>query len=559
MTMQSGHRARSTVRVLRLGLLACALGLHGQSAGSGEAIASQGERMYREGIAPSGEPLRALVKGSAPVPGTAFTCVSCHQRAGFGGRLEGVSIPPVTGPRLFAPRFVSSPELSPEERQEFHLASDLRRPAYTEASLARVLRTGLDPAGRELLDTMPRYALTDPEAQALIAFLKTLSARPDPGVTERELRLATVFTEDVSEADRAALLAPLERFIDFHTPAGAGRGSRLLLRSGTQTSTQAYRKLVLAKWVLKGAPGSWRKQLEDHLRREPVFALVGGIASGSWQPIHDFSEAHRLPCLLPLTDLPVVSDQDWYTLYFAKGYVQEGEAAARFLAERLELSADAGILQVVQDTAEGRALAEGFDAQWSGLGRRPVRTLRLGRRTPLPKAFLLQRLKEGNPPAILLWTGADAFPALDALGRTEGAVRDVVLSARLLQEAWGKVPEAARGFAHFTYPYRFPRQDGSYRQFAPEWTTGVHTGSRIPGQAATLVRVLNQALKDMDRHFHRDHLLDVIGLQMDQPAPDYERLSFGPGLRYASKGCHLVQVAAGDPPRLLLSGGGRSH
>ncbi len=68
-------------------------------------------------------------------------------------------------------------------------------------------------------------------------------------------------------------------------------------------------------------------------------------------------------------------------------------------------------------------------------------------------------------------------------------------------------------------------------------------------QQATL-----QGLNRIYDNLYRDHLLDVMSLQMDLTVRDYERFSFGPGQRYVSKGCYIIQLGPGaDPPLLQRS------
>src|SRR5262250_2773181 len=60
-----------------------------------------GQRMYRAGILPSGQPMRGILQGDIPVEGIQLQCVTCHRRSGFGSSEGATFVPPVTGPSLF--------------------------------------------------------------------------------------------------------------------------------------------------------------------------------------------------------------------------------------------------------------------------------------------------------------------------------------------------------------------------------------------------------------------------------------------------------------------------
>src|SRR5512141_376550 len=256
-----------------------------------------GERMYREGILPSGEPMLSYIKGDLPISGTAFTCESCHLRSGLGSFEGGVYTPATNGAKLFKPLEMT------------YIRSD--RPAYTDETLARALRGGVDPRGRVFDDAMPRYPLDDEDMAILISYLKSLSSQFSPGISETTIHFATVMTDDVSQEERDAMLFSLLSFFDsrnrwvtFIDQQRAYSVGKFVVMSDTMT-TSYNQFLSLSPWLLKGPPATWRSQLEEYYRKEPVFALIGGISKGEWKPIHQFSEDHRIPCLFPNTDFPV--------------------------------------------------------------------------------------------------------------------------------------------------------------------------------------------------------------------------------------------------------------
>lgn len=508
-----------------------------------------GERMYRMGTLPSGGPMKAAVSGGAPLPGTTFACMSCHTRSGLGFMEEGLRTPPVNGARLFAPRYPNFPGLSPSERAEvvperFQLPPV--RPAYTEATLLIALREGKDPNGRSFNPVMPRYQLNGDDAKILIAYLRNLSSRPSPGVTKTTLALATVITDEVPPEDRDAMLRPLERSIRDHNNLGNNAGHMGVMLA-MQEMKAAQRQRTLARWILEGPPDTWEQQLQSYYQSEPVFALVGGLSTRSWEPIHRFCETRQIPCILPITDLPVISATDHYTLYFSKGYYHEGEAVARFLGTP-ETAGVKRIVQVVAPGPEGSALAGGFQKAWTEMGNGQVETITIE-----------EAVRLGKGSVVMLWTGPESYGALRSLAANPDRPAQVFMSSTLLNTGLWDLPSDARAFTYLTYPFRepgekkvVPKMGGRPVVVNKEYRKN---DRRIASKTHTLVEILTDRLAAMERNFYRDHLLDLFGMLPDQALTDYENLSFGPGQRYASEGCYIMQLTAGPDPALIRKSG----
>ncbi len=513
-----------------------------------------GERMYREGILPNGEPIQSVVSGDIPVAGTAISCQSCHVRSGVGSYEGGIVTLATNGAKLAQPRYWKFPNMSQEERKGLKLQYPEARPAYTNATLAHLISTGIDPVGREMHLVMPRYSLNDQDMALLVNYLWTLSARLSPGVDPDTVHLATVITDEVSAEDQEAMLVPMNNFVAHHNVAPNGFANRMYLSMGGQEMSGAYRKLALSVWRLKGSPDTWGRQLEAYLAKEPVFALLGGISYREWRPIHTFCETHQLPCLFPLTDLPVVSATDWYTQYFSKGYYQEGQAAARYLHSLDDQAGQGPLLQIVQDGPEGRDLATGFRETQQELGLGAAKEVRLKKGETLSAARLRTLLQQEHPGAVLLWAGPDAFQALSAVAEQAERPARIFLSSRLLGQKVLAVPDQARPFTFLTYPYRDPKDEPIVSRYANPLLAGLskhRPETRVSTRAYSMLQIFQAAFIDIDRNVYRDNLLDRIGMMQDYLLPDYLRLSFGPGQRYASKGCFIMQLSPGPDPKLI--------
>jgi hypothetical protein len=290
---------------------------------------------------------------------------------------------------------------------------------------------------------------------------------------------------------------------------------------------------------------------------------LGGITNGDWKPIHQFSEDNRIPCLFPNTDFPVVSDTDWYTLYLSKGYYQEGEGAARYLSSKDDLIKGKPIVQIVRASREGQALSSGFQRTWRDLGNKDPMTITLSPGKTLSADFLMQMLSKKKSAVLIIWDDSNALPALESLSNKENRPEMIFVSSGYLGKSIWTLKEDVRDFTYITYPFAFSPYASNAAMGKQKPQTDLKMTLRqadislkdnrqkITSLTNAMTQLLTLVLMDMKGNYYRDNFLDVVGTMMDQQYPLYGRVSFGPGHRYASRGCYIVQLSKGDKPELI--------
>jgi mono/diheme cytochrome c family protein len=503
-----------------------------------------GERLYRQGVSASGSAVTAIVQGDLRIRGTDMTCVNCHRRSGWGTAEGPVRVPPIVGSVLFAPVTQGHPEMGPPRT-----TGPGTRPAYTDTTLLRALRDGVDPAGRTLSPSMPRYTLDDEDGAALATYLRSLSAVPAPGVDDTSVHLATILTPGVSAGRRASMLDVLRTYVR-HKNAGTRNetGRRERGPWDMKRHYENYRTWVLYEWNVQGSPREWPAQLAELYRRQPVFAFVSGLAEDDWTPIHAFSERLNVPTVLPQTPLPPAtgSGEGFYSLYFSRGITLEAET----LAHHLETSARAPrVVQVSRCGGAGQAAA-------AVLARRAAPSATIRSQCLDPEAALTgavwRGLLQGQADTLVLWLGPGDLPGLETLAAEPSSlaeVEEIYVSSSLLDEQWDRLPKALAARALLLHPFVPPDEFGRHAARALTWMKANRIAAADPQVA---VNALFAAMLAADALSHpralvsREYFLERME-HMAARSPNrsaYPAVSFGPQRRFGSSGCQVLKVPA---------------
>jgi hypothetical protein len=514
-----------------------------------DGVAAPGESIYLRGVLPSGQPLTAKREPDLEIAGADAACSNCHRRSGL-GELEGrISIPPISGPYLFHPRA--------QDRDDFDLPFvDTMRPdrdPYTDASLAHAIRDGVAEDGHPLGYLMPHYRLSDADMVALIHYLKGMTPAKVPGVTATELHFATVITPDADPVKRKGMLDVLQHF--FADKDAYSRAVTPRLHSSHRMMFKSPRRWELHVWELTGAAPTWDKQLHDHLKQEPVFAVISGLGGSVWAPVHKFCEDAALPCLFPNIDLPVNAEHDFYSLYFSKGVLLEADLIGRRLSDgKAAASAPGRVVQIYRTGDIGQSAAKELAAAAAAAGLTTVdRPIGAGS----GKESLRAALKDiGAHDDLVLWLRPKDLAALEN-PPTEGA--RVFISGLMGGLDHSPLPAAWRSTARMAYPFDLPDR----RRVRLDYPLGWFRIRQIPLVAEQVQTdtwlacgVLSETVNHMADSFIRDYLVERVEGMLEHRVVTgyYPRLALAPNQRFASKGGYIVRFAEESGSRLQPDG-----
>jgi hypothetical protein len=526
-------------------VIACALlATAGRTVPERPDAAEVGAAIYLHGVLPGGAPL----EGTQPrmgmqQRGADVACVNCHQRSGLGSHEGGAVIPPITGEYLFHPRLPEA-HVRAAEIQNAHGT----RTVYTDATLARAIRSGVDADGRTLSDLMPRFELDDAAIAALVAYLKGLSSYRTPGVTEGLLHLATVITPEADAVKRGAVLEVLEDYVAEKNAAPLKPSPQPWAPDTATTGRNlgvANRRWQLHVWELTGDPATWHTELEQQLAAQPVFALLSGVGGPHWAPVHEFCERHALPCLFPNVEVPVISEEDFYSVYFSKGVLLEAELMAHAISASSETHSPVITVRQVyrrgdSGEAAAAALATGLRGEGITVSSDAVPA------DAAPRALDEAVSRKPAAGALVLWLRSHDLTALGHLTPPSNRVYFSGLMGGLEKAA---VPPSWRANAAMSYPFELPQRRGVQVDYARGWLRFKHIPLVDP-QAQTdtylACTLLSDTLKLMGDHPSPPYLIEQLQELLEHRSVTgyYPRLALATRQHFASKGGYIVHFEA---------------
>ncbi len=533
---------RDAVRIAALSALLGLLNTVGFA--SERTMPDSGEALYRRGVLGSGAVLQASREAGSQVQGADAACVNCHQRSGL-GTVEGrVKIPPITGRYLFQPRVNSTLPYVESIRAN--------RDPYTEATLARAIREGIDADGKPLSYLMPRYALDDMDMQALIAYLKSLDPHHVPGVSDTVLHFATIVTPDADRVKSRGMLDVIEHYFAdknaFNTaPTRRIRASGRTISS--ETMFMVHRRYELHEWKLAGPPSGWREQLKQHMAGEPVLAVVSGIGGAHWEPVHDFCEQQHVPCLFPNVEVPIEAPGDFYSLYLSRGVLLE----AQLIAEQLTQAGEGrlSVHQVYRSGDSGEAAAHALAAalQPRGIAVRERALAASAQGSDVARAVR----DAGAADVLVLWLRPDDIAALP---EAPARPNKVYMSGLMAGLERAPLPASWRGRTQITYPVDLPDR----RVVRVDYPLGWFRIQRIPVVAEKVqvdtylaCGLLAENLSHMVDTFVPEYLIERMQEMLEHRVLTgyYPHLTLATNQHFASKGAFWVHFT--EPSGIRLS------
>ncbi|MES9945451.1 MAG: hypothetical protein ABW080_10875 [Candidatus Thiodiazotropha sp.] len=492
-----------------------------------------GKELYSKGILPDGKLVKATIQGDIAVEGDQLICETCHRRSGLGSTEGQQVVPAIAGSVLFKPLRI--PTSKPPEPPTY-------REAYTKETLMRAVRDGIDANGDPLDPFMPRYEIDGQALDGLMAYVNTLSKTPSPGVTEDTIHFATIILSSNNATDNKALLDVMEQYVqqkNIETRYESKRAKNAPWHKAWLF--EPYRKWQIHTWELKGEKETWPAQLDAYYTQQPVFALINGLVPTGWESINDFCEGYGIPCLFPTTQLPVIDDNNFYTIYMTRGAVHEAEAVASYIKKN---PASGEVVQFFDNTDQQSAVAAKslrIELQKSG-----IKVMDVAVDKHLDTAGLSSGLDAKQ--TVVLWLDKHASDELLSSAAMSQAAPKVVLSTQFYGTDSLHIPREIEKSLVFVHSSEMPDHLNRLLLRSTGWFKSkriYNSATReIQANAYFALKVAGDATKHIRGYFFRDYFIEKIEHMIDDlPYTSiYPRIGMAPDQRFVSRGYYLAKV-----------------
>lgn len=488
-------------------------------AGGNDDGSARGRRLFEAGIGRDGRPVEAMFAESAtPIPGALLSCAGCHGRDGKGRTVAGVDPPDITWQTLAKP-------------YALRVGTGRIRPPYDEALVVRAVTTGRDSGGSLLGSAMPRFRLTPGDAADLVAYLRELGSKPDPGVSTDALSIGVILPPRAQgSAVRDSVHVVLDDYREKLNREGGIFGRRVefsFMESATDLDERqsAARALTI---------------------QETVLALLVGDDAGVDPDVAAVANQKGVPLVAIRADKDPSPAR--HVFYLSAGVV--GELGALVVQAARQLDAGRARLVVVYRNDDGRDLMAALRLRIERTGWQTVDEVRLpvtGEPDDLPDETL-RRIASGD--AVLIMTpelrSGKIFRRLAAAGRNPL----LLLPGSMAAPGW--LPQDAAP------------QMRIFLGFGPTALTAVDIrsdptsvrdgGIRVPVLAAqrtalAAAKLLVEGLRRAGRDVTRARLIDAIETIQRFETGYLPPLSYGPRQHIGFTGAQIVPF---DPRRRQL-------
>jgi ABC-type branched-subunit amino acid transport system substrate-binding protein len=474
----------------------------------------RGKAIYLRGESPSGREITAMV-GEVDVPASTLTCAGCHGARGEGKTEGGVTAGNLTWTNLLKPYGHTHP-------------SGRKHGPFDEATFARSLVEGIDPAGNEMAVAMPRFKMSAEDVADIIAYLKRIESDRDPGLTETGIKIGTLLPAKGALADTGAAMRDVlaAYFADLNDKGGIY--NRRVELQVAETGADAAATAANVKRLVEDGQ---------------VFALVGGMSAGADKELAALTQEAEIPFIGPATLLPRTGFQtNRYIFYLLPGMSEQARALFNFSAQR-QPPAKARVAIV---SPEGGVTAEAEAAiaelcKKSGCGALQQVTYGRGK---FDAPSLVRTLKAADTVFFLGSSGEDVS-FVNAAAQAEWTPSIFLLGMLTARELPAAVPAAFKDRIFLAFPTVpadiSPAGEAELRALVAKYKFPVrHTAAQLSALAAA--KILVEGLQRGGKDVSREKLVTALEGLYDYDTGLTPHLTFGPNRRIGASGAYIVGI-----------------